>query len=164
MILLAYDGSADAQVAIDQAAQLMPGAEATVLSVWEPLGALARTGPMGAAGSYADVEHIDAASSASAAACATDGAERATAAGLAGQAQVQRCDGGVVETILAAAAAVEATLIVTGTRGRGGVKGFLLGSVSRGVVDHADRAVLVVPSPELVERRRRRVADEAVPA
>ena len=36
MILVCYDGSADAQAAIDDAAQLMPGADATVLAVCEP--------------------------------------------------------------------------------------------------------------------------------
>jgi hypothetical protein len=34
------------------------------------------------------------------------------------------------------------------------VKSFLLGSVSHQVVQHADRAVLVVPSPTLSEERR----------
>jgi hypothetical protein len=35
-ILICYDGSADAIAAIDGAALLMPGAEAVVLTVWEP--------------------------------------------------------------------------------------------------------------------------------
>ena len=51
-----------------------------------------------------------------------------------------------------------------GTRGLSGVKSFLLGSVSHAVVQHADRAVLVVPSPELSERRRERVDHDAAPA
>ena len=34
MILIAHDGSADAQAAIDGAARLMPGMDATVLTVW----------------------------------------------------------------------------------------------------------------------------------
>ena len=49
MILVSYDGSADAQAAIDHVAQLMPGAQATVVTVWEPvLDALLRTGSLGA--------------------------------------------------------------------------------------------------------------------
>jgi hypothetical protein len=49
---------------------------------------------------------------------------------------------------------------VCGTRGRSGVQSFLLGSVSHQVVQHADRAVLVVPSLTLAEKRR----SSAVPA
>jgi hypothetical protein len=40
-----------------------------------------------------------------------------------------------------------------GTRGRSAAKSFLLGSVSQTVVHHADRPVLIVPSPERAERR-----------
>lgn len=45
-------------------------------------------------------------------------------------------------------------MIVLGTRGLGGVKSFLLGSVSHAVVQHADRPLLIVPSPDLAEQRR----------
>lgn len=63
MIMVAYDGSADAQAAIARAGQLMPGAETTVLSVWQPLaGTHMRTGPMGKDGGWADVTALDAAS------------------------------------------------------------------------------------------------------
>jgi hypothetical protein len=48
MILISYDGSADAQAAIERAARLMPGAEATILTVWETfIDSMARNGAMG---------------------------------------------------------------------------------------------------------------------
>ena len=37
MVLICYDGSADAQAAIDRAGRLMPGSDATVLVIWETL-------------------------------------------------------------------------------------------------------------------------------
>jgi len=48
MILLCYDGSADAQAAIDQAGLLMAGSEATVLVIWETiLETMTRHGSLG---------------------------------------------------------------------------------------------------------------------
>jgi nucleotide-binding universal stress UspA family protein len=175
MILVSYDGSADARAAIDRAAQLMPGAEVTVLTVWEPFREImTRTGSMGmgrgmgmgmdVGGDYAESEEIDAASRESALSSATEGAERAAAAGLVAQPRWVSRHGGVANTILAAAAEVDADLVVMGTRGLSGVESFLLGSVSHAVVHHADRAVLVVPSPALAKRRRDWVHRDESPA
>jgi nucleotide-binding universal stress UspA family protein len=160
MILISYDGSADAQAAIDRAAQLMPGAYATVLTVWTAfMDSMARTcSPgmgLGMAGSYAYAEsgEIDTLSSAAALATATEGAQRATAAGLVATPLAQAREGDIANTILAVGADIDAAVIVLGTRGLNRVKAMLLGSVSHVVVQHADRAVLVVPSAALVARR-----------
>lgn len=159
MILLSYDGSPDALAAIDRVAELMPGAHATVLTVWEPfIDLMTRSGAMGTGMGTVDLcagaEEIDAAEMQAALARATEGAEHATAAGLIARplAAVRRDD--IAHTILGAAAAIDADLVVLGTRGRGGMKSFLLGSVSHAVLQHADRSVLVVPHPTLAEHRR----------
>jgi nucleotide-binding universal stress UspA family protein len=166
MILVCYDGSVDAQAAIARAAQLLPGAETTVLTVWEPLlDVLTRSGSlgMGMGGLYAGNEKdADASSQEAALAKATEGAQRATAAGLVAQPRIASRHGGMAPAILAAAAEADADVIVLGTRGLGGVKSFLLGSVSHAVVQHADRAVLVVPSPTLAEERRGWVSEAVV--
>lgn len=52
--------------------------------------------------------------------------------------------GNTSEQILRFAQAVRADLIVVGTRGLGPVKGAVVGSVSRELLAHADRPVLVV--------------------
>jgi nucleotide-binding universal stress UspA family protein len=56
----------------------------------------------------------------------------------------------VADTILAVAAEIDAEAILVGTRGRGGLKSLLLGSVSHAVVHLAGRPVLVVPSGEVI--------------
>jgi nucleotide-binding universal stress UspA family protein len=54
----------------------------------------------------------------------------------------------VAATILEVADEIDAAAIIVGTRGLGGVKSVLLGSVSHGVVQRSHRPVLVVPSGE----------------
>ncbi|HTU86360.1 MAG TPA: hypothetical protein VMF57_12350 [Solirubrobacteraceae bacterium] len=57
MILIAYDGSDDAKAAIARAGQLMRGARAAILTVWEPFESLVTR--VGAAISHAVLEHAD---------------------------------------------------------------------------------------------------------
>lgn len=157
MILASYDGSADAQAAIDHAARLMPGAETTVLTVWEPFqAAMSRTGGMGMGmgASYPDNGEIDAANEEAARARAAEGAERATAAGLVAEPRIAVRQDGIVGAILAVADELGADAIVLGTRGLTGIRSMLLGSVSHAVLQHADRSVIVVPSPAIVDERR----------
>ena len=151
MIVLAYDGSADADAAIDHAAALMPGAEIVVITVWEPfLDVLARTGSLGGVASPGESlqneQEVDAIARDTATKSAERGAERATAAGLNARAEARAMFLGVPGTILGAALELDADVIVVGTRGRTGMKSFLMGSTSHALLQHADRPVLVVPS------------------
>ncbi len=157
MILVCYDGSADAQAAIGRVAMLMPGAEATVLVIWETiLETMTRNGSLGTGlglvGGYGDDE-VDASIKQAALDTATEGVRRATSAGLVARPRVASRDVDIAAVILSAAADVDADVIVLGTRGRGGLKSMVLGSVSQSVLHHADRPVLVVPSPDLSEQR-----------
>jgi nucleotide-binding universal stress UspA family protein len=156
MILACYDGSADARAAIDDAARLMPGADMTVLTVWEPFQvALRRTGGMGMGmgTSYPDNGDIDAATEQAAQACAAEGVERGRAAGMVAQPRIAVRDDGVAGAILAVAEDLNADAIVVGSRGLTGLRSMLLGSVSHAVLQHANRSVIVVPSAAVAEER-----------
>jgi nucleotide-binding universal stress UspA family protein len=159
MILLCYDGSPDAQAAVDTAGALMSGEPVTVLTVWEPfIDVMTRTGAgLGMMNvGEGTVEAIDAASEQSATERAEEGAVRARRAGLNPQARTRVRAATVADTILSEAGEVDAKAIVLGTRGLTGLKSLLLGSVSHAVLQHADRPVIVVPSPEIASKRTAR--------
>ena len=158
MILIAYDGSADAQAAIDLAGTLMSGESATVLTVWEPFVELMARVGAGSAMAMADVdfEELDRASEQQARQQADEGVERAREVGLDANSRVRARRRSIAETILEEADAVGARVIVVGTRGLTGMKSLLLGSVSHALLQHADRPVAVVPSPEVANARAAR--------
>jgi nucleotide-binding universal stress UspA family protein len=155
MILIAYDGSPDAQAAIDRAAALFPGRPALVLTVWEPfLDLMTRTGAgLGLAPGIVDFETIDRASERSARECAAEGAERAQRAGLKAEPHTRIRHTSVAAAILDEAAAVGAEAVLLGTRGLTGLRSVMMGSVSHAVLHDADLPVLVAPSAAIAERR-----------
>ncbi|MGW0805621.1 universal stress protein [Nonomuraea sp. NPDC002799] len=146
-ILIAYDGSDDAKAAITYAGELLRGQSAIVLTVWERL---AMTSARASAGLMVTIDQSGAEDEAIGQAMselAKHGAELAREAGLDA---VPRCDVDSVavwSTIVDVADEIDAKLIVTGTRGLGGVRSLLLGSTSDRVLHHAGRPVLVVPAP-----------------
>ena len=160
MILLCYDGSADAQAAIEHAGTLFGGQAATVLTVWEPLiDVLARTGAgrgFGAGVVELDTERIDAASEEAARERAEEGTEHARQVGLEAEPRTSARAGTIGDTILGEAVATKAEAVVMGTRGLTGLKSLLLGSVSHAVLQQADRPVVVIPSAELASERAAR--------
>jgi nucleotide-binding universal stress UspA family protein len=158
-VLICYDGSADAQAAIDRAGQLMPGSDATVLVIWETIvETLTRNGTLGMGlgmvSPYRD-NGTDAALEKAALERANDGAQRVRSAGFVAQPRIVNRREEIATDILAVAGEIDADVIVLGTRGRGAVKSLVLGSVSNAVLHHADRPVLVIPSPALAEERHR---------
>jgi nucleotide-binding universal stress UspA family protein len=138
-VLFAYDGSDLAKLAIDEAAaQLRPGREAIVLTVWQ-------TFNVGFA--PASQVHIDAASApevrTAAEQTAADGASRAREAGFDVRTMVSEISPSW-KGIIKAADEQDASLIVLGSHGRSGFPGVLLGSVAQDVAAHAQRTVLIV--------------------
>jgi nucleotide-binding universal stress UspA family protein len=156
MILIAYDGSDDARAAIDRAGELLSGQPATILTVWERfVDVMARTGvgiPIGGI----DYDALDRANEDQARERAEEGANRARQAGLRARPMIRSRETSIAAAIMAEAEEVGARAIVVGTRGLTGVKSLFLGSVSHAVIQHATRAVIVVPSPELAGERAAR--------
>jgi nucleotide-binding universal stress UspA family protein len=153
MILIAYDGSPDASAAIERAGELMRGKPATVLTVWQQFEDLVTRVGAGMPVGSVDYEELDRSYGENARRRAEQGAELARAAGL--KAQPRSCvrNGSIAEAILGEADALGAEAIVLGTRGLTGLKSRLMGSVSHAVLQHADRPVIVVPSPEVAAAR-----------
>jgi nucleotide-binding universal stress UspA family protein len=155
MLLICFDGSEDSRSGIQHAAEILDGQPATVLTVWEPFTeVLTRTsfGVMPVA-SGLDIAEIDAATRTRAETLAQEGAELAREAGFDAQARTCSQQSTVARAILDEAEAVDANAIVMGSRGLTGVKSMLLGSVSHAVIQHADRTVIVVPSPAIATER-----------
>jgi len=159
MILICYDGSPDSRAAVEQAAALFADQPATLLTVWEPFVEMAARSSLGLGlvPFVPDPDQIDEASRKAAEQTAADGAALASGLGMTVEQKTSAQTGTVARAILAEADAIGATAIVMGSRGLTGVKSLLLGSVSHEVVQHADRAVVVVPSPEVASSRARAV-------
>jgi nucleotide-binding universal stress UspA family protein len=146
-ILIAYDGSPDAQSALRRAGDLFAGRTAVVLTVWHSVAETSK-------GAYAAlpaavvgeaVETLDAAAREDAEKTAADGARVASEGGLDAKPAAARAHGNVWSTIVAEADRLDAAAVVVGARGLSGVKAAILGSVSRAISTGANRPVLVVP-------------------
>jgi nucleotide-binding universal stress UspA family protein len=145
--LIAYDGSEDAAQAIQRAGALMGPRKAVVLHVWDSLAGLllgtdidGLTGPMREA-----AEELDSTDAQEAARVAEAGAEIARQAGLDATPRALRGLPKAWPAVLREAERIGAAVVVAGSRGLGGVKSALFGSVSSGLLHHSVRPLLVVP-------------------
>ena len=146
-ILLCYDGSDDAKLALASAGELFPGRTALVVHVWEPLGEVASVPPIpGLEGMLkGGLDEMDKVGEEISTKLADEGSDLARAAGLDAKPMSIRRSGRAWTAILAAAREHDAGVIVLGRRGVSAAELTILGSVANAVVHHADRPVLVVP-------------------
>jgi nucleotide-binding universal stress UspA family protein len=146
-VLVAYDGSAFADAAIDEVAGLLgPGRRLVVLTVSEPMEGIPFLGSAGVPIDSNSMDAVLAAARSGAEATAERGCDRARELGLEPEAKILT-GGPTWERIVAGAEEVEAELIAIGSRGLSGVKHVLLGSVAAAVAQHSRRSVLIVHAP-----------------
>ncbi|MEV0353031.1 universal stress protein [Nonomuraea sp. NPDC050680] len=142
-ILVAYDGSADSRAAIEFAAKHLAAEPTLIVTVWEPLLVQLKRYPLAGVAVLPDSGEewrVEAEQ------YAKEGAELAIAAGLADVTYRAVADNeSIWRTIVDVADEVNASLVVTGSRGLAGVRSVLLGSVSNHVLHHAHRPTLIVP-------------------
>lgn len=152
-ILIAYDGSAVSRSAVRHAAELFGGHRAVLATVWEPGLAAVAVGVPDAYGmgtvpvDPATIEDIDRIQREHASTVAADGAELARSLGLAAEPRAVPDEVDVVETLIAMAQETGAAVVVVGSHGITGLRSRLLGSVSRKLIEHCDRPVLVIRAP-----------------
>ena len=146
-VLLCYDGSQDAQHAIQSAGALFPGRRALVVTVWQPTAVPSSLGFAGGAAGVADLVELDREAADHGGRLADEGARIAQQAGLMPEPVAVKASGSVWKTIVDIADRDDAATIVMGSRGLTGLRALLLGSVSSAVVNHADRPTLIVRRP-----------------
>jgi nucleotide-binding universal stress UspA family protein len=148
-VLIAYDGSDVARAAVRHAAELFAGRPAVLATVWEAGLAATPIAPdaMGISTLPQDprtIETFDRLRRERASTVAADGAELARSVGLVAEAQIVPDDVDVADTLLDIARERGAAVIVVGSHGISGLRTRLLGSVSRKLLQHSDRPVLVI--------------------
>jgi nucleotide-binding universal stress UspA family protein len=145
-IVLCYDGSMDAQRAIEFVGDRLAGRRVVVVTAWEPY-------PAFITGYPGWPVHGDEPVKANATRQAAEGCERARACHLDASPRVQEADDGVARALLDAADDEDADLIVLGSRGLTGLQRLLLGSVAHDVAQHAHRPIAIIPSRPVAEAR-----------
>jgi nucleotide-binding universal stress UspA family protein len=146
-LLICYDGSEDAKLAIESAASLLAAKPALVVTVWQPTAALGSFAWSGATASMVNFVELDRAGAEDACRVANEGVRIAEEAGLEAEPVAIKATGPVWKTIIETADCHDSAAIVMGSRGLTGVRSMLLGSVSSAVVHHADRPTLVIHRP-----------------
>lgn len=144
-VVLGWDGSSGAALALDVVARLLPTAPVLVVTVWEPTADTVALDPVddlvgSASGLYRQLDQIG---GQIATKTSAEGARRADALGLAAKALTVR--GQAAAAIVAIAEEHDARLVVVAGHRHGGLRGGLLGGTASALLRHSPRPVLIVP-------------------
>lgn len=149
VMLIAYDGTANARRAVTYAGRFLAADRTVVLTVWAPIHqgpdpiSVDLDGPPDPRdpddGENTDIAFADAQRT------NEEGATLARAAGLTAEPLCVAVTGTIWRTIIETADRVRADVIVTGTRGTTGLRSLMQSSVADHVLRHGRRPVLIVP-------------------
>jgi nucleotide-binding universal stress UspA family protein len=150
-LLIAFDGSAHAEAAIRAAGGLFGGAPALVVSARRDAITFERAAESALIAIPDEVvaggvEALNEAAEREAAETVEEGVRAASAAGLDARGRVVEATGSPWRGLCRAAEEAGADVIVCGSRGMGAFSRAAVGSTSNGLLHHAGRPVLVVPS------------------
>jgi len=145
-VLLCYDGSPQAEHAVEVTGRLFPGARTHVLYVWEPVERIIARYAVLAPFMGEEVGAADADVAAEADRLLAEGVELASRAGLDATAHSAQLQNTVWEAVLAAAAELGADVIVTGTRSLHGLREVIANTLSHHLIQHSPRPVLAIPT------------------
>jgi nucleotide-binding universal stress UspA family protein len=148
-ILVAYDGSELSKAAVLHAAELFPARATVIATVWEPGLATMPVAPdaMGMdpiPPNPETVETVDRVQREHASRVAAEGAELARSRGLAAEPHDVPDELDVADTLIEIGRQRGAAVVVVASHGISGFRSRLLGGVSRKLIEHCDRPVLVI--------------------
>lgn len=147
VMLIAYDGSEEADRAIRYAGRFLSVTRAIIVTAWEPLHRQAARAAGMTGLIQPDWSREDAPDPvrADAEAIAARGAAVASEAGFEAEAHLIESTSAIWTAIIAAADRFDVDIIVSGTRGTTGLKSLLQSSVADHVLRHGHRPVFIVP-------------------
>lgn len=149
-VLVGYDGSELSKAAVRHAAGLFPSRPIVLATVWEPWLTSVPVGPPDALGAQMmppdpeTTQAVDRSQREHAARVAGDGAELARSLGLTAEPHAVPDEVDVADTLIDLARERSAAVLVVGSHGMSGLRSRLLGGVSRKLVEHCDRPVLII--------------------
>ena len=147
-VLIAYDGSPAAREAIAVVGRLLSGRTALVVHAWESALRHSLSGRALIGGPLREIremsDDLETWLREAAEATVEEGVELARTAGSDVRGEAVESGSTAWRVLAATAETRDAAVVVAGSQGHGGVASVLLGSVSAGLVHHAERPTLIV--------------------
>src|SRR3954447_5190753 len=147
-VVVCYDGSDEAGLALREAARLFPGARVRIVHVWQSIqtSTAYRYSAAGITGALNEaMDELEASGREAATDIVEEGVRLANESGLSAEGVVERAGEHVWSPVVELLDRERASVAVVGSRRLGPIRAGVLGGFSGGLVHHSHRPVLVVP-------------------